>query len=82
MTTILSTLRTYVAPEAAGATLQRAISVINYPSSDPSVDGYFAEFDFLRGNSGPEMEMRAGVPEQLASVLRVNIAGFYRNEKS
>ena len=82
VTRILDISRSYFAPEAADATRQQVVRLMNRRGSDQSVGDYIVEYALLRMTAESKLEMGAGFPGQRVSTLRVINAGLRRREKS
>ena len=82
LTRILDILRSYLAPGPADAIRHQVTRFTNCRRSAQSVGEYIAEYDLLRRKAESKMEVGAGSPGQLSSILCVNNAGLSRHEQS
>ena len=77
---ISDALRTYLATEAVGAIHQQVMRLARFRRTAEYADAYIAEFDLRCRGAESEMEMGAGPPDHLASMLRIDNAAVSRNE--
>ena len=74
--------RNYFAQEAVGAIRRQARRFARPPRANQRIDECSAEYDLRRRKAESKMEMGAGPPERLASILHMGSAASSRNEKS
>ena len=68
---MLEISRDYFAPEFA-----------QFRRTAKTIDEYIAEYDLRQRQAGSKMDVGAGIPEHPVSILRVQNAGLFRQEKS
>ena len=79
---VLEISRNYFAPGDAGSINKGVARFIKFRRTGETVGRYIAEYGLLQRKAGSKIDMGAGFPGQFVTILCMQNAGHYRQEKS